>query len=1294
MEAKVRERVASSSGVRKALLWCLAVLLSVQLIGVGGVQAVAAEIGEQLSAANESLGKNLVYDDVYGVKHGGYALMWNEDNSQGMVTDWVLVDSTGEVMTSFGMDDIADDSLSDKEKTSYIDAAWYRMDVLFGASGIDLFPVPAFLNGELLYGLSTYDGNRIADAEYTKVTVSGYSSGDKPLVAGIDRSYAVDIYDGAGKAIASLAAPELPAEWTGISSASIYPGALVDGKRVLYLSLYGENADEETTPNDTITYRWVEGDDAFTSEYELESVSYSKTWLSTDGLSKVTMTKEGWIYRFETPEGSFSIDLSDEQTSYEIDVFVDEGVIQFGNGDRAWNLKGDEIGYFSGLRIKDRVESGVLLCCNSVIVNGVKEWTLRNAEGEQIGDALPEPSSSGAISGQYYTAGGIVAASSSDDDGMLVYYNAKAEEINRIECDTGERGIAFIDESEIDGFVVCGIYVDGSMNYRMIAAYNSEKGEWLSALDAVDYYYAEPVTLPNGSAAYRIPVFAEKTTTVSRFGSFYDISEPLYYACVDKGLNTVSDWLFPYYSFRSIHGSFMYFNQPQRTLADGTVMTYVLNADGKLGAVDAEDNVLIPFEYEAYYDCGDDPSLILLKTSEGWQFFDVSAIGADEPDNPDNPDDPQPVPATAVAVKGEPADSLGIGDTVQLTADVQPADTTDVVSWASDDETVLTVDEAGLVRAVGSGTAKITATAGEVTDSVTITVSTSAESVSLSASELTLFKGGSSSQLIATVLPSTAADKSVVWASSDESVATVDAEGNVVPVDFGNAIVTATTTDGGFAASCSVTVAAHVEGVSLNTSSVELVGAQETQLVATVHPEEAYDKTVAWETSDSAVATVDETGKVSAAGKGTALITAATSDGSQKASCEVTVLNPVAKVEPSARSLALVKGGSAKVEITVSGELPGEVDIFAEDFVVEGEGSFHQGVWSNADGSEVFSVEKDDSGEGICYVVTALGTGSGTIRFSAASDGATAYTTVPVTVTNPAQSVVLSEEAVQKTVGDGSFELAVTVDPVDADGAGNVKWTSSDESVATVDDGVVTLHKAGSATIAAQVGDVTASCALTVGAKEIASTGSESSYQGGVIATDSATANKLEEIVQENGDLVLVVQAAQELTEAEQSAIASLETGKTKVADVIDVFFRGEKGEVSVDLSDDGLSMTVRVVMTDAMKALDPATLKVSYVSEDGSLEPKPTWVEGDVLCFTTEHFSTYVITGDERQATQGEVQGGNVTGSANDGGQTAEKPVLAATGDSSAMAVLALCSFAAVAVSVIALSHIGRCRR
>lgn len=157
---------------------------------------------------------------------------------------------------------------------------------------------------------------------------------------------------------------------------------------------------------------------------------------------------------------------------------------------------------------------------------------------------------------------------------------------------------------------------------------------------------------------------------------------------------------------------------------------------------------------------------------------------------------------------------------------------------------------------------------------------------------------GDLSQLAATIFPEEAANKKVLWSSSDESVAQVDQDGLVSAVAVGQAVITAATEDGGFTATCTVTVTVPVSGISLNhTSRALAVGDAPFQLAAMIFPEGATNKKVIWSSSDHSVALVDQDGLVSAVAAGQAVITAATEDGGFTATCTVTVTLPEVKKE-------------------------------------------------------------------------------------------------------------------------------------------------------------------------------------------------------------------------------------------------------------------------------------------------------------------------------------------------------------------------------------------------------------
>lgn len=257
-----------------------------------------------------------------------------------------------------------------------------------------------------------------------------------------------------------------------------------------------------------------------------------------------------------------------------------------------------------------------------------------------------------------------------------------------------------------------------------------------------------------------------------------------------------------------------------------------------------------------------------------------------------------PVTPTVSSVTINPSSAtLDPNDTKQLsvTVDATPSSADKTVTWSSSDASVATVDENGLVTAVGQGTATITATSNlDNTKSGTcsVTVNTPAapievESISIKSST-TLAIGGTET-LSVTYTPSDAnTGKAITWSSDKESVAKVDENGKVTGVAVGTAIITATS-EKGKTATCVVTVqAVAVTGVTLDKTSATLKVGENLMLTAFVAPTDAANKNVTWESSNTAVATVAR-GYVTSKAAGTAKITVTTEDGGYTASCTVTV---------------------------------------------------------------------------------------------------------------------------------------------------------------------------------------------------------------------------------------------------------------------------------------------------------------------------------------------------------------------------------------------------------------------
>ena len=155
--------------------------------------------------------------------------------------------------------------------------------------------------------------------------------------------------------------------------------------------------------------------------------------------------------------------------------------------------------------------------------------------------------------------------------------------------------------------------------------------------------------------------------------------------------------------------------------------------------------------------------------------------------------------------------SLKALETAELSVEILPATTTNkVVTWKSQNEAVATVDANGVVTAIAVGETTITATTTDgsnLSASCKVTViPTLASSITLDKTEVS-FKANETVTLTPTILPATTTNTVVVWTTTDEKVAIVDAEGVVTAIGVGEATITATTTDGSnLSASCAITV--------------------------------------------------------------------------------------------------------------------------------------------------------------------------------------------------------------------------------------------------------------------------------------------------------------------------------------------------------------------------------------------------------------------------------------------------------------------------------------------------------
>lgn len=321
------------------------------------------------------------------------------------------------------------------------------------------------------------------------------------------------------------------------------------------------------------------------------------------------------------------------------------------------------------------------------------------------------------------------------------------------------------------------------------------------------------------------------------------------------------------------------------------------------------------------------------------------------------------IPETATIEKGESVtlpinfgtDKAPAETPVLVTGDASTAESADVdeklaqaaskltIEWTSSDESVVTVDENGVVTAVGAGEADITAAVQDADISSVTHVKVVILPTGVDAPDtLELYTNGESEKsLDAKIVPEDATEVKLAYVSSDEGVATVDENGLVTAVADGECTITAyivadapataesaaqeatavvtgdedatseaASDDGvammpenladvdsafgvvpdGMKSETKVTVSTKVEKIELDQTKGSLKVGGSVTIKATVTSDEATDKTVTWSSSDEKVATVDSNGKVTAVASGNAVITA-TSESNEdvKADYDVTV---------------------------------------------------------------------------------------------------------------------------------------------------------------------------------------------------------------------------------------------------------------------------------------------------------------------------------------------------------------------------------------------------------------------
>lgn len=429
------------------------------------------------------------------------------------------------------------------------------------------------------------------------------------------------------------------------------------------------------------------------------------------------------------------------------------------------------------------------------------------------------------------------------------------------------------------------------------------------------------------------------------------------------------------------------------------------------------------------------------KETSGWKNFSrIEAI---------------PIPCEDIVLETSNV-SIKVGESYSLVATIEPLNTTNpTITWKSDNESVAMVAPDGTIKGISVGTANITATCGTVSVTCIVTVNPIlASEVVLNKQVVSLFVEDQE-KLMATVTPDNVTDPTVIWTSDNEVVATVDSDGTVTGVSVGTANIIATC--GAVSTMCRVIVHPIIaSSVILNNRNLSLFVGENERLIATVEPTNTTYPTIAWESNNEAIATVDFDGTVTGVSVGTTDITATC--GVVSATCRITV-NPViaTAIRLSETDMLMIIGNTEKLVATIE---PANT-------------TSHTIIWKS-DNESIVTVDQEGN-------VTAKTAGIANIS-AETTDGSNLVAVCRIVVGESVKQItIIPDFAVIDE--DVTLPLSYVISPENA-AYKNVVWTSENNDIATVDaNGLVTTVSPGKVKIRATAtdgSDVFGECELTV----------------------------------------------------------------------------------------------------------------------------------------------------------------------------------------------------------------------
>lgn len=393
--------------------------------------------------------------------------------------------------------------------------------------------------------------------------------------------------------------------------------------------------------------------------------------------------------------------------------------------------------------------------------------------------------------------------------------------------------------------------------------------------------------------------------------------------------------------------------------------------------------------------------------------------------------------------------------TATVTAGKKDQTSKSKIIWSSSDISVAFVSQSGTVIPIAPGTATLTATLANdstIYDSTDITVGLHVKSITVPKSELTLLTGSAKKDALLNieVSPKNAYYQDFIIDSSNPSIVTASPDGTVHAKSPGSAIITIASSDPNYTQtlSCKITVQQGVSRITLSENSIELHSGETHTLIPTIIPQDAYDQSLVWSSSDETIATVTQDGKITPVSSGVAEIRCTALDGSEVfGSCSVNVVIPVKQIKLPERKITLLLGGTE--ELT-------QKQLLAS--VLPENTSYPTVRWVSSDPS-IVTVTEDG-------VATGINAGTATITAYSTDPDSTdrIFDTCEVSVGTAVQSISIS--GADNTMSKASYaSLSAAVFPEDALNP-QVVWTSSNEKVIKIDSrGRISAIGVGEATI-------------------------------------------------------------------------------------------------------------------------------------------------------------------------------------------------------------------------------------